>query len=120
GLRLTRRLIGALEENLASADAVIIGDYGKGVVTQPLIDHVREQCRRHGIWLSLDPKPVHHLNLAGLSLITPNRKEAFELVGFHDNARSPEPLKDEPLMRTAETLLARLKPALLLVTLGDQ
>ena len=70
--------------------------------------------------MSLDPKPVHHLNLAGLSLITPNRKEAFELVGFHDNARSPEPLKDEPLMHTAETLLARLKPALLLVTLGDR
>jgi len=119
-MRLTRRLVAAIEENLAAAAAVIIGDYGKGVVTQPLIDSVRKQCRQKGIWLSLDPKPVHHLNLAGLSLITPNRREAFELAGYHDNVRSLDPLKDDRLMQTAEALLATLKPALLLITLGDQ
>ena len=49
-------------------------------ITQPLLDEIKTLCRRHGIWLSVDPKPVHHLNLNGLSLITPNRKEAFELA----------------------------------------
>jgi D-beta-D-heptose 7-phosphate kinase/D-beta-D-heptose 1-phosphate adenosyltransferase len=118
--RLTRRLISAVQQSLDSADAVIVGDYGKGVVTQPLIDHVRHQCRLRGIWVSLDPKPVHQLNLSGLSLITPNRKEAFELSGLHDDGRAAHPLKDEQLMRTAQKLLEELKPALLLITLGDQ
>jgi rfaE bifunctional protein kinase chain/domain len=114
------RLLAAVEEALPHLSAVIVGDYGKGVVTQRLLDEVKQRCRARGIWLSLDPKPVHHLNLAGLSLITPNRKEAFELAGLSDGARKREPLQDQNLMRVTEILLSKLQPALLLVTLGDQ
>jgi D-beta-D-heptose 7-phosphate kinase/D-beta-D-heptose 1-phosphate adenosyltransferase len=115
------RLIEIVSNKLPSADAVIVGDYGKGVVTQPLLDEVKRLCRARGVWLSLDPKPVHHLNLSNLSLITPNRKEAFELAGVSDvSARTANPLNDAGLMRAVEVLLNELKPALLLVTLGDQ
>ncbi|MDX1952277.1 MAG: D-glycero-beta-D-manno-heptose-7-phosphate kinase [Verrucomicrobiota bacterium] len=115
-----RRLLTLVEEGLAGADALIIGDYGKGVVSQELLDELRVLCRTRGVWLSLDPKPVHHLNLKGLSLITPNRKEAFELAGVEDHSRGPEPLQDKALMSVAEKLLEELQPALLLVTLGEQ
>jgi D-glycero-beta-D-manno-heptose-7-phosphate kinase len=118
--RATRRLLAAIESRLAGADALIVGDYGKGVVTQPLLDTLKSLCRQHGVWLSLDPKPVHHLNLAGLSLITPNRKEAFELSGLPDDTRDPNPLRDINLVRTAGRLLTDLAPALLLITLGEQ
>ena len=77
-------------------------------------------CRERGVWLSMDPKPVHHLNLAALSLITPNRKEAFELAGISDGMRSSNPLGDKHLMLAADQLLKELRPALLLITLGDQ
>jgi len=118
---LHRRLMAALEPSLLSADAVIVGDYGKGVVTQALLDEVRTLCRSRGIWLSMDPKPVHHLNLAQLSLITPNRKEAFELAGVEDSGRHPSnPLHDRDLLQVVDKLLAELRPALLLITLGDQ
>jgi D-beta-D-heptose 7-phosphate kinase/D-beta-D-heptose 1-phosphate adenosyltransferase len=60
------------------------------------------------------------LNLAGLSLITPNRKEAFELAGVPEGARGGNPLADPLLLRVAEQLLSELRPALLLITLGDQ
>ena len=119
----TRRLLAALEPSLFYADAVIVGDYGKGVVTQRLIDGLKHICRARGVWLSMDPKPVHHLNLAGLSLITPNRKEAFELGGIEDSLgveRPNDPLQDEKLMRVAQKLLQELAPAVLLITLGDQ
>ena len=116
---VTRRLVRALESNISNIDAVIVGDYGKGVVTQPLLEQVKSLCRTHGIWLSLDPKPVHELNLAGLSLITPNRKEAFELAKLSDDTRNDEPLADANLIRTAERLLNELRPALLLITLGE-
>jgi rfaE bifunctional protein kinase chain/domain len=114
------RLLAALMKRLAKADAVIVGDYGKGMITQPLLEEIKEQCRSRGIWLSLDPKPVHHLDLGGLSLLTPNRKEAFELVGLPDGARGRDPLRDTSLLAVADKLLNRLQPALLLITLGDQ
>lgn len=113
------RLFRALDARLDEADAVIVGDYGKGVVTQALVDGLRERCRGRRRWLSLDPKPVHHLELRGLSLITPNRKEAFELAGFQDSTRNPDPLADSQLLRTAEKLIAELAPAILLITLGE-
>ena len=116
----TRRLLAAAEPCILSAQAVIIGDYGKGVVTQSLLDAVRHFCHQRGIWLSVDPKPVHHLNLAGLSLITPNRKETFELAALEDGARQADPLKDPNLMAAADKLLQELEPALLLITLGEQ
>jgi D-glycero-beta-D-manno-heptose-7-phosphate kinase len=118
--RDTGRLLAAIGQQLPGTDAVIVCDYGKGVVTQPLLDGLRHLCRARGVWLSLDPKPVHELSLAGLSLLTPNRKEAFELAGVSDGTRTADPLKDPNLQRVAETLLMELSPALLLITLGDQ
>jgi len=115
----TQTILRALEKNIDTADAVIVGDYGKGVVTQSLLEGVKALCHERGLWLSVDPKPVHHLNLAALSLITPNRKEAFELAGIADASRNTNPLQDNNLMQVAQRLLNELRPALLLITLGD-
>src|SRR5262249_2965955 len=54
------------------------------------------------------------------SLITPNRKEAFELSGLPDDTRDANPLADINLIRSAGRLLNDLAPALLLITLGEQ
>jgi D-beta-D-heptose 7-phosphate kinase/D-beta-D-heptose 1-phosphate adenosyltransferase len=116
----TAALVRALESRLDGADAVIVGDYGKGVVTQGLLDELKRRCRDRGVWLSLDPKPVHRLDLSRLSLVTPNRKEAFELVGRSDAARTGDPLTDPGLREVAHKILADLEPALLLITLGEQ
>ena len=118
--KLTGRLIAGLKAKLPRAAAVIVGDYGKGVVTQPLLNEIKTLCRARGIWLSFDPKPVHNLNLSSLSLITPNRKEAFELANLPDETRNANPLADKNLMLVADRLLNELRPAVLLVTLGEQ
>jgi len=117
--RSTAKLIARFKTNLATADAVIVGDYGKGVVTQPLLNEIKTLCQQRGVWLSLDPKPVHRLNLSNLSLITPNRKEAFELAGLPDETKQENPFADKNLMLVAEQLLRDLQPALLLITLGE-
>jgi D-beta-D-heptose 7-phosphate kinase/D-beta-D-heptose 1-phosphate adenosyltransferase len=117
--KLTAKLIAAVKARLPKTDAIIVGDYGKGVVTQPLLNEIKSLCRARGVWLSLDPKPVHHLNLAGLSLITPNRKETFELANLPDETRSASPFADKNLMLAAEQLLNELRPAVLLITLGE-
>jgi len=115
----TRKLLAHVQARITRTDAVIVGDYGKGVVTQALIAELKSVCRSHGVWLSLDPKPVHELNLTGFSLITPNRKETFELANVADETKDGNPLKDKNLMRAAERLLRELNPALMLITLGE-
>ncbi|HEY1662097.1 MAG TPA: D-glycero-beta-D-manno-heptose-7-phosphate kinase [Verrucomicrobiae bacterium] len=117
--KLAGQLLGAIKRKLPGADAVIIGDYGKGVITQTLLNQVKLLCRERGVWLSLDPKPVHNLNLGGLSLITPNRKETFELADLPDETRHTNPFADKNLMMAAERLLNELRPAVLLITLGE-
>jgi rfaE bifunctional protein kinase chain/domain len=116
----TLRLLAEVERGLKTADAVILCDYAKGVVTQPLLNKVKTLCRKRGVWLSVDPKPSHHLDLGGVSLLTPNRKEAFELAGLPDDPHAPAPAQDAMLLRVADKLLTQLQPALLLITLGDQ
>lgn len=117
--KLTSQLLGTIKAQLKNAGAVIVGDYGKGVVTQTLLNELKTLCRERGVWLSLDPKPVHHLNLSNLSLITPNRKEAFELADLPDDTRNHNPFADKNLMLVAERLLNELRPAILLITLGE-
>ena len=116
----TRRLLARVDRALPRTDAIIVGDYAKGVVTQELLDGLKQRCRQRGVWLSLDPKPSHRLDLSGLSLITPNRKEAFELAGMEDGTRTADPLQDPSLMHVVDALLRDLGPAVLLITLGDQ
>ena len=116
---LTRRLVEIVRSMIGRTAAVIVGDYGKGVVTQSLLDELKGLCHRRGVWLSVDPKPVHQLDLSGLSLITPNRKEAFELAGLPDETRHANPLADANLIRVADRLLNELRPALVLITLGE-
>ena len=117
--RLAKRLAKSIDTGLAKSNAIVIGDYGKGVITQEYLDELKAIGQRHGAWLSLDPKPIHSLDLRGLSLITPNRKEAFEMAGIEDNTYHAQPLKDKNLMRVAKQLLADLELEVLLITLGD-
>ena len=118
--RLIKKLLDQFQSRQPGCAAVIVGDYGKGVVTDSLLNDVKEICKARGIWLSLDPKPIHSIDLSDLSLITPNRKEAFELAGMEDTAPDIPPLKNKVLLNMSEKILERYSPALLLITLGDQ
>ncbi|MCC6233619.1 MAG: carbohydrate kinase [Verrucomicrobiales bacterium] len=113
------RLQASVVAAMARADAVLIGDYAKGVVTQPLLEALKREARGRGVWLSADPKPANPLELKGLSLVTPNRKEAFELAGRDEVPGCEDPMQDGPLLEVADHLLRTLGPAVLLITLGS-
>jgi D-beta-D-heptose 7-phosphate kinase/D-beta-D-heptose 1-phosphate adenosyltransferase len=119
-LRITTRLLKAVEKDIGGADAIIVADYNKGVVTQELLEGLRVLCRPRGIWLSLDPKPAHQLDVSGVSLITPNRNELFELAGMVDEVSHENPLRDKQLMVAVKAVQTQYQPALLLVTLSEQ
>ena len=115
----THQLLNKLEKILPKIDAIIIADYGKGVITQSLLNSIRRSCNKSKIWVSVDPKPIHPIDISGFSLITPNRKEAFELAGISDEQRAKDPLADLPLLASVRQIQMKLKPSILLVTLGE-
>lgn len=109
-----------LTEEIAGADGVVLEDYGKGVITQPVVDTVLRAALEKGIPVGLDPKDNHTLNLEGITLATPNRKEAFIAAGMTENLPGPDPLHDEPLLKVGSILLKKWKPDHLIITLGAQ
>jgi len=119
--RQTEQLLKRVERHLTSkVSAVILCDYGKGVVTQELLDSLTVMCRQRGIWLSMDPKPVKPLDLEGLSLMTPNRKELFALARRREVPGTLDPLKDQALNEVIAQLMTEAAPAMMLVTLGER
>ena len=63
-------------------DAIIFEDYNKGVLSQAMMDEIVTAASEKGIYTSLDPHPGHNIVVRNLSLITPNRLEAFGLAGI--------------------------------------
>jgi rfaE bifunctional protein kinase chain/domain len=114
-----RRIFRYLKSLEGDVSAIIVGDYGKGLVTQRLLEQLKTFCLERQLWLSVDPKPVHLLDLSGFSLLTPNRREAFALAGCAYENKHLNPKEDTVLLHVAETLLDRLKPRSLLITLGE-
>ena len=112
--RTARRMLSSVEKQLDDACAVIVCDYSKGAVTQEFLDGLREQCQSTGVWLSFDPKPAHNLNLAGMSLITPNRSELFALAGLPDEDTSAS------LNAAVKGVQDKCDPDIMLVTLSEQ
>lgn len=98
-----------ITEKVKLADAVIISDYGKGFVTNQLLELVSV----HAKFLAIDPKPSRLLQYAKPDLITPNRFEALELAGLSRESRDPFPQENVVLK-----IFKQFAPTMLAVTLG--
>ena len=76
-----RRLIAKLRAALRGAGALVISDYAKGVVTERTARAVIAAARRARVPVVVDPKGRDYARYRGATVITPNRKEAFEATG---------------------------------------
>ncbi len=103
---------------VAGSTGLILEDYGKGVVAQPVVGAALRAARKARIPSGLDPKDNRRLRVRGISVVTPNRREAFVSAGMDDPGAGPAPLRDRPLRRAADALLAAWEPQHLVVTLG--
>ena len=94
-------------------DAVIISDYGKGVITRQLLEGLISRARSKGKIVAVDPKEAHFMNYQGVSVITPNQYEAGGAVGRRI-------ADDQALREVGWQIMDLLKPEALLVTRGEQ
>lgn len=107
-----------IRELAAEATGMIIEDYGKGVVRQRVVDAAIESARKQGIPIGFDPKNNHELDIHGVTIASPNRKETFDGAGIVDRHPTPTPLEDEDVLAASDVLFKKWGPRLLLTTLG--
>lgn len=109
-----------LDRLMPALDAIVVADYGKGFLTQPMADYLSAAARRSGKILAVDPHPHTSLEWRGATIIKPNRMEAFLAADLPPSEPITPVLEDRPLLEAGRRLLERWQPASLLITLGEQ
>jgi D-beta-D-heptose 7-phosphate kinase/D-beta-D-heptose 1-phosphate adenosyltransferase len=69
-------------KTIKTADAVILSDYAKGVVSPGFIASALDICKQNKLFIAIDPKDRHFEAYRGVSIITPNLKEAHSILGL--------------------------------------
>ena len=103
-------------------DAIIFDDYAKGVLCADMLKVIIKEARKYQIFTMLDPKPKAGgvTPVAGLTLLKPNRSEAFALAGINDPGPAADPANDQMLHRAAEKIFEIWQPENLLISLAAQ
>ncbi len=79
---LAQSLMDAARAGIRDADAVVLSDYAKGVLSAPVIRHVISDARRAGKPVVVDPKGLDFGRYRGADLVTPNRGELAAATGL--------------------------------------
>jgi len=104
-------LIRKVKERLSATDVLLISDYGKGVVTRRVVAELAAAATAAGKIAIADPKGIDYSKYSGLTLITPNKKEAALASGIE--------IRDEATLDAAgRRLLENVAIEKLLITCG--
>jgi D-beta-D-heptose 7-phosphate kinase/D-beta-D-heptose 1-phosphate adenosyltransferase len=104
------RVISAVSDALASADAVILEDYNKGVLVPAVIEATIQVAAERRIPVIVDPKFRNFFSYKGATVFKPNRRELEQALGAAVDLAHPEALP---------ATLARLDVEHLLLTLSE-
>lgn len=77
-----RAIAAALAQALPEAEALILSDYGKGVLTPAVLEGAIAAARARGIPVIADPKGRDFSRYAGVACLTPNARELAEATGL--------------------------------------
>ncbi|MCF7887082.1 MAG: D-glycero-beta-D-manno-heptose-7-phosphate kinase [Candidatus Omnitrophica bacterium] len=110
--KATANIIDKIKNNLAKFDAVIIEDYGKGMINPLLVKELVSLCTQKNRIITVDPKEDHFQYYQGVTALTPNLNEAQAAIG--KKAKNKKEIKN-----IGKKLLKDLSPKSLLLTLGE-
>ncbi len=100
------------EKIVGSFDAILLSDYGKGVLTKDLTCQIIKEAKRADKFVLVDPKGDDYSKYRGATLITPNKKEASEATKID--------IKDEKsLQKAGEFLKKSLELDYVVITLSE-
>ena len=105
------RIMSAIEDAIADADALILEDYNKGVLIPAVIMRAIELARSRKIPIVVDPKYRHFFAYRGATVFKPNRRELDSALGAEVDLEHPEAIP---------AAIQRLGVEHLLLTLGER
>ncbi len=108
------RITDILKRIVPKQKAVIISDYGKGLITPAVIKACLQAAQKHDIPVIVDPKIEHFMQYKAVDCITPNTKEAVE------GMRTFAPKSEDEMLALGRKILAKLKSRSLLITRGEK
>lgn len=106
-------LLEMIAQQIPRHDAVILEDYGKGLIDQALVTRVISQAKAAGKIIAIDPNPTNPIDWSGATVLKPNRREAFLA------AQLPYSLDEEAVLQAAAVLQKKHAIRDLLITLGE-
>jgi rfaE bifunctional protein kinase chain/domain len=107
------RVAASFCDQIEAADAVVISDYGKGLLTPGLLAHTLKAARERGLIVCLDPKMRSFDHYQPVTVITPNNQEASDASGI--------PIEDEQSLTDAgRKLLRSIDTSAVLITRGEE
>lgn len=95
------RLLAEAKKLMPEMKAVILSDYGKGVLTPRVTAALIDLATERNIPVLVDPKGTDYGKYRGAAVVTPNRKELSEATGGKPT------ITDEDIMAAAESLLEK-------------
>jgi rfaE bifunctional protein kinase chain/domain len=104
-------ITGAVERAIADAQALVLEDYNKGVLVEPVIRRAIDAATKKGIPIVVDPKYRNFFAYRGATVFKPNRRELEAALGAAVDLEHPEALP---------AVLARLGAEHLLLTLSER
>ncbi len=110
---MTGRILSFLTEKLPLYKVIVISDYNKGMLTEPLVAHAVKICQQQNSALVVGPKPENAGLFKGATLLTLNEKEAMSASGQTLNDR-------ESLEKMGSVLLDHFQSDAVLVTRSEK
>nr|WP_320192467.1 D-glycero-beta-D-manno-heptose-7-phosphate kinase [uncultured Desulfobacter sp.] len=105
------KLTQIIAEYIGKMDLVIISDYDKGLVTRELVASIVDIAKKSGVMTLADPKSMDFSKYMGVTVLTPNKKEAAIAAGIQ--VETPEEMDD-----AAAKIMAQAGLEKLLITCG--
>ncbi|MDR0303808.1 MAG: D-glycero-beta-D-manno-heptose-7-phosphate kinase [Chitinispirillales bacterium] len=112
-----KRLNEKLTEIIPQMSAVIISDYGKGVLCKEVLSNIFEICKKNRIFTAVDPKQKDFSCYSETNVITPNYKEVCEALG---ERFCGIPLKCDEIVALGRNLMQKYNLKNLLLTLSER
>ncbi|CAN5437622.1 bifunctional D-glycero-beta-D-manno-heptose-7-phosphate kinase/D-glycero-beta-D-manno-heptose 1-phosphate adenylyltransferase HldE [soil metagenome] len=99
-----------IHARLKGCSGVILSDYGKGFLRPDLIEQIVKDVTARGLRVLVDPKGRDYARYRGISLLTPNQKEAAEATGIAitDDAAAERAAKElQKIVRAEAVVITR-------------